>query len=50
MSFSGMEGADVLDQFDFDSFLQDNADHAIDFDASLAFSNFDAPEAVVGDN
>ena len=47
MSFGGIEGDNVLDQFDFDSFLQEG-DHALDFDASMAFTNFDAE--VVGEN
>ena len=37
MDFGGLEGPDVLDNFDFDSFLQSNDEFA-DFDpTSLAF-------------
>ena len=32
MAFGGLEGADVLDNFDFDSFLHD--DGGFEFDAS----------------
>ena len=43
MDFGGLEGPDVLDNFDFDSFLQSNDEFA-DFDpTSLAFGN---PEGV----
>ena len=43
MCFNRTEEGDVLDQFNFNSFLQDNADHALDFDVLKAFAMFDSP-------
>ena len=45
-----MEGNGVMDNFDFDSFLQDqNVDPEFGLDASIAFANFDGVEAGAGD-
>ena len=45
-----MEGDGVMDNIDFDSFLQDqNVDPEFGFDASIAFTNFDSVEAGAGD-
>ena len=44
MDFSGLEGPDVLDNFDFDSFLQSNEDFP-DFDPN-SLAAFGNPEGV----
>ena len=45
-----MEGNGVMDNFDFDSFLQDqNVDPELGLDASIVFPNFDGVEAGAGD-
>ena len=49
MTFGLQDGGDVLEQFDFDSFLQDS-EHGFDLgDASMAFGSFDPVEAATGD-
>ena len=41
MTFGAMDTGDVLEQFDFDSFLQDGDQHGIDFDPStMTFPEF----------
>ena len=44
-----MEGNGVMDNFDFDSYIQDQIDPEFGLDASLAFANFDGVEAGAGD-
>ena len=49
MTFNLQDTGDVLEQFDFDSFLQDS-DPAFDLgDPTMAFGNFDPVEATAGD-
>lgn len=50
MNFSNMDTGDVLETFDFDSFLQDSGDHEFNLDASMAFGNFDGVEAGTGES
>jgi hypothetical protein len=49
MTFGEIGGQDVLESFDFDSFLQDQGDGHEFLDASMAFPNFDGLEAGTGD-
>ena len=44
MAFGSLENQDVLDNFDFDSFLQSN-DEFNDFDPTLTFNNPEGVEA-----
>ena len=39
LDFSSLEGGDVLDNFDFDSFLNNEGDGSFGFDANLAFGD-----------
>lgn len=48
MTFGQMDTGDVLDQFDFDSFLQEG-DHDLSFDATLPFGDFNGIETATGD-
>ena len=49
MTFGSLND-DVLDQFDFDSFLQDSGGHdELNFDPSMALGAFDGVEAGTGD-
>ena len=48
MQFSGVDASDVLDQFDFDAFL-DTGENDINFDAMAYSGNFDGLEAGAGD-
>lgn len=46
LDFSGLEGPDVLDNFDFDSFLNNDAgDASFAFDANMAFGTDGGLEA-----
>lgn len=50
MGFShALDSGDVLDHFDFDSFLQENGEHELQFDGPMSFGNFDGVEASAGD-
>lgn len=45
MDFGGLDGQDVLDNFDFDSFLNNNEDGAFAFDATMTFGGDGGLEA-----
>ena len=45
MNFGGMDTGDVLEQFDFDAFLQDGAEGDFSLNDPLAYGNFDGLEA-----
>lgn len=49
LSFGAFDTGDVLENFDFDSFLQNTDDQAFAFDASLPYGNGDGVEAGAGD-
>ena len=49
MDFSGLESSDVLENFDFDSFLQSTDDPSFTFDPTLPFGTADGVEAGAGD-
>ena len=48
MTFGQMDTGDVLDQFDFDSFLQEG-DHDLSFDPTMPFGDFNPIETATGD-
>jgi len=49
MTFGEIGGDNVLESFDFDSFLQDQGGEHEFLDGSMAFANFDGVEAGTGD-
>lgn len=50
MNFGNMDSGDVLEQFDFDAFLQDGDENAFNLDNNpLSYGNFDSLEAGTGD-
>lgn len=48
MSFSNLDNVDVLDQFDFDSFLE-GGDHDFSIDATMPFGDYNGIETATGD-
>ena len=49
LSFGAFDTGDVLENFDFDSFLQNTDDQTFAFDATLSYGNGDGVEAGAGD-
>jgi hypothetical protein len=47
MAFSGMDTGDVLEQFDFDAFLE-SGEGAFNLNSMDAYGNFDGLEAEAG--
>lgn len=50
MDFAGIDSNDVLDNFDFDSFLNNNDDPGLAFDANFAFGGDGSIETDIGGN
>ena len=49
MEFADLDGGNVLESFDFDSFLQDGQDE-LTFDSTMTFGATDGVEAGTGDS
>ncbi|KAA6416136.1 MAG: hypothetical protein FRX48_00855 [Lasallia pustulata] len=49
LTFGAFDTGDVLENFDFDSFLQNTDDQTFAFDAALSYGNGDGVEAGAGD-
>lgn len=50
MDFANLDTGDVLDNFDFDSFLNNNDDSGLAFDANFAFGGDASIETDIGGN